>query len=112
MRDHATHRWYTRDREGLNDANFFGKLLLGGAFGQVKLDAQTPAAASLQLATAGYTGLNQTKFAMLVAFPVDVSITKLIGIRVEPGDYVTDFSKTKQNNFRLSVGPVFRFGGK
>jgi hypothetical protein len=89
-----------------------GKLLLGGVFGQVKLDAQTTAAASLQLATAGYTGLNQTKFAMLVAFPVDVSITKLIGIRVEPGDYVTDFSKTKQNNFRLSVGPVFRFGGK
>src|ERR1039457_3112366 len=32
-----------------------GKLLLGGVFGQVKLDAQTPAAASLQLATAGYT---------------------------------------------------------
>ena len=49
---------------------------------------------------------------MLVAFPVDVSITKLIGMRVEPGLYPTDFSKTKQNNFRLSVGPVFRFGGK
>jgi hypothetical protein len=36
----------------------------------------------------------------------------MIGIRVEPGLYLTDFSKTKQNNFRLSVGPVIRFGGK
>lgn len=89
-----------------------GKLLLGGVFGQVNLDAQTPAAAALQLAAAGYSGLNQTKFAMLVAAPVDFSVTKLIGIRVEPGLYLTDFSKTKQSNFRLSVGPVFRFGGK
>ena len=88
------------------------KLLLGGVFGQVNLDKATTGAASLQLATAGYTGLNQTKFAMLVAVPVDVSVTKLIGIRVEPGNYLTDYSKTKQNNFRLSVGPVFRFGGK
>jgi hypothetical protein len=89
-----------------------GKLLLGGVFGQVNLDAQTSAIAAAQLAAAGYSGFNQTKFAMLVSFPVDVSITKLIGIRVEPGSYITDFSKTKQNNFRLSVGPVFRFGGK
>jgi hypothetical protein len=89
-----------------------GKLLLGGVFGQVNLDPQTTPAAALQLAQAGYTGLNQTKFAMLVAFPVDVNVTKLIGIRVEPGNYITDFSKTKQNNFRVSVGPVFRFGGK
>jgi hypothetical protein len=89
-----------------------GKLLLGGVFGQVKLDAQTNAAAAAQLSAAGYTGFNQTKFAMLVAVPVDVGVTKLIGIRVEPGLYLTDFSKTKQSNFRLSVGPVFRFGGK
>jgi hypothetical protein len=89
-----------------------GKLLLGGVFGQVNIDSQTTAAAALQLSAAGYTGLNQTKFAMLVAVPVDVSVTRLIGIRVEPGLYLTDFSKTKQNNFRLSVGPVFRFGGK
>jgi hypothetical protein len=88
------------------------KLLLGGVFGQVNLDPQTSAAAALQLAQAGYTGLNQTKFAMLVAFPVDVNVARRIGIRVEPGLYLTDFSKTKQSNFRLSVGPVFRFGGK
>jgi hypothetical protein len=88
------------------------RLLLGGVFGQVNLDPQTNAAAAAQLSAAGYSGFNQTKFAMLVAFPVDVSVTKLIGIRVEPGNYITDFSKTKQSNLRLSVGPVFRFGGK
>jgi hypothetical protein len=88
------------------------RLLLGGVFGQVNLDPQTNAAAAAQLSAAGYSGFNQTKFAMLVAFPVDVGVTKLIGIRVEPGNYITDFSKTKQSNFRLSVGPVFRFGGK
>jgi hypothetical protein len=89
-----------------------GKLLLGGVFGQVNIDSQTPPAAVLQLSAAGYTGLNQTKFAMLAAVPVDVNVSKMIGIRVEPGLYLTDFSKTKQNNFRLSVGPVIRFGGK
>ena len=89
-----------------------GKFLLGGVFGQVNLDDQTSAAASAQLGAAGYSGFNQTKFAMLVAVPVDISVSKLIGIRVEPGLYLTDFSKTKQSNFRFSVGPVFRFGGK
>jgi len=88
------------------------KLLLGGVFGQVNLDPGTSATAAAQLGAAGYSGFNQTKFAMLVAAPIDVSVTKLIGIRVEPGIYMTDFSKTKQSNFRLSVGPVFRFGGK
>ena len=89
-----------------------GKLLLGGAFAQVNLDKQTSATALAQLAAAGYIGFNQTKFAMLVGVPIDVTVTKLIAIRVEPGDYLTDFSKTKKSNFRISVGPVFRFGGK
>ena len=89
-----------------------GKFLLGGVFGQVNLDKATNAAASAQLAAAGYSGFNQTKFAMLAAVPVDVSVTRLVAIRVEPGLYLTDFSKTKQSNFRLSVGPVFRFGGR
>ena len=64
------------------------------------------------LAAAGYGGFNQTKFAMLVAVPVDFTVTKLIAIRFEPGIYVTDFSKEKQSNFRFSVGPVFRFGAR
>ena len=88
------------------------KILLGGVFGQVRLDKDTSADATAQLATAGYSGLDQTKFAMLIGVPVDASITKLIGIRFEPGLFLTDFSKTKQSNFRFSVGPVFRFGGR
>ncbi|HLK62037.1 MAG TPA: hypothetical protein VKU19_01260 [Bryobacteraceae bacterium] len=87
------------------------KILLGGVFGQVNLDTHTSPAAVQALASAGYGGFNQTKFAMLVAVPVDVTVSKLIAVRVEPGLYVTDFSKQKQSNFRFSVGPVFRFGG-
>ena len=34
-----------------------------------------------------HSGFNQTKFAMLLALPVDYSITRLIGIRFEPGLY-------------------------
>jgi hypothetical protein len=88
------------------------KLLLGGAFGQVNLDSATTPAQTQALGAAGISGFNQTKFAALFAVPVDVTVTKLVGIRVEPGLYLTDFSKTKQSNFRFSVGPVFRFGGR
>lgn len=88
------------------------KLLLGGAFGQVNLDSATTPAQAQALGAAGISGFNQTKFAALFAVPVDVTVTKLIGVRVEPGLYLTDFSKTKQSNFRFSVGPVFRFGGR
>jgi hypothetical protein len=88
------------------------KWLFGGAFGQANLPSQTPPATVQALAQAGYLGFNQTKFAMLVGVPVDLSVSRLIGIRFEPGLYMTDFNKTKQSNFRFSVGPVFRFGGK
>jgi len=88
------------------------KILLGGAFAQARLASGTSDAQVQALATAGYHSFDQTKFAMLIAVPVDVAVTKLIAIRVEPGLYMTDFNATKQGNFRLSVGPVFRFGGK
>jgi hypothetical protein len=88
------------------------KILLGGVFGQVNLDTSTSPAAVQGLASAGYGGFNQTKFAMLVAVPVDISVSKLIAVRFEPGLYVTDFSKERQSNFRFSVGPVFRFGAR
>jgi hypothetical protein len=88
------------------------KILLGGAFAQARLASGTTAAQQNALAAAGYTKFDQTKFAALFAVPVDVSVSKLIAIRVEPGLYMTDFNATKQSNFRLSVGPVFRFGGK
>jgi len=88
------------------------KFLLGCVFGQVNLDTSTSPSAVQALGAAGYGGFNQTKFAMLMSVPVDYTITKVIGIRVEPGLYVTHFSKQSQNNFRFSVGPVFRFGAR
>jgi hypothetical protein len=88
------------------------KVLLGGAFAQARLASGATATQMQTLAAAGYSSFDQTKFAALFAVPVDVSVSKLIAIRVEPGLYLTDFNATKQGNFRLSVGPVFRFGGK
>jgi hypothetical protein len=88
------------------------KLLLGGAFGQAHLPSGESAANTQLLAAAGYTSFNQTKFAALFAVPVDLTITKMIGVRVEPGLYLTDFNKMKQSNFRFSVGPVFRSGAR
>jgi hypothetical protein len=88
------------------------KALLGGAFAQVNLSSFTTNADIQTLTTAGYSGFNQTKFAALFAAPVDVSVSKLIALRFEPGIYMTDFNHTKQANFRMSIGPVFRFGGR
>lgn len=88
------------------------KVLLGGSFAQVRLPSSITDAQQQALAAGGYSGFNQTKFAALFAAPIDVSVTKLVAIRVEPGIYMTDFNQTKQGNFRFSVGPVFRFGSK
>ena len=88
------------------------KWLLGGAFGQANLPANLSPDKVQALANAGYNPFNQTKFAMLFAFPVDYSLSKLVAFRVEPGLFVSDFNKTKESNFRISFGPVFRFGGK
>jgi len=88
------------------------KVLLGGVFGQARLDSSTTAAQAPALAAAGIANFDSTKFAMMVGFPVDVSVTKVIGIRFEPALYRTSFSQEHQSNFRFSVGPVFRFGSK
>jgi hypothetical protein len=92
--------------------NAAGKILLGGVFGQARLDRDSTAAQIAILSAAGYSNFDSTKFAMLIGFPVDVTVTKVLGIRVEPGLYRTSFLNDHQNNFRLSIGPVFRFGGK
>ena len=88
------------------------KILLGGVFGQARLDKNTTAEQAQMLGAAGYSNFDSTKFAMMVGFPVDVTVTKLIGIRVEPAWYRTSFINEHQSNFRLSIGPVFRFGGQ
>jgi hypothetical protein len=86
------------------------KFLLGGVFGQVRLDNSTTPAQTQAISAAGISNFDQTKLALLLAFPVDVSVTKVVGLRVEPGLYRTSFEGGHQNNFRFSVGPVFRFG--
>ena len=86
------------------------KMYVGGAFSKVSLDANTSPAATAQLGGLGYGAFTQTKFAALLAVPVDVAVTKMIAIRVEPGLYLTNFNESGQGNFRISVGPVFRFG--
>ena len=53
---------------------------------------------------------SQTRFALMLGVGVDVGITKHVGFRIEPGLYRTSFSQENQNNFRISFGPVFRFG--
>ena len=88
------------------------RLLVGGVFGQVNLASSTTAAQVNALGAAGYGGFNQTKFAALFAVPVDFSVSRLLAIRVEPGIYLTNFNQAGQGNFRVSIGPVFRFGGK
>ena len=88
------------------------KILLGGVFGQVNLNSSTTGPQQQALLTEGYQGFSQTKIASLFAVPVDVTVTKLVAIRFEPGLYITGFNKATQSNFRFSVGPVFRFGGK
>jgi len=88
------------------------KILLGGVFGQARLDSSTTPAQTQALTAAGISNFDQTKFALLLSFPVDVSVTKLIAIRAEPGFYRTSFNQDHQGNFRFTVGPVFRFGGK
>jgi hypothetical protein len=88
------------------------KVLLGGAFGQANLPSTESAANTQALAAAGYSGFNQTKFAALFAVPVDFTVSRHLGIRVEPGIYLTDYNKTTQSNFRLSIGPVFRLGAR
>jgi len=86
------------------------RLMVGGVFGQVNLPSTATPAATSQLGAVNYLGFNQTKFAALFAVPVDISVSRLIAIRVEPGLYLTNFNQSGQGNFRISVGPVFRFG--
>ena len=96
------------------------KFMLGGVFGQANLPSGMSASDSLALSNAGYSGFNETKFAMMLAVPVDVSVTRLVGLRIQPGFYMTGFAplasggsvaaNQQQWNFRVSVGPVFRLG--
>ena len=95
--------------------------LVGGVFGQANLPSTESAANAQALSTAGYNPSNETKFAMMFSVPVDVSLSRLVALRFEPGLYMTGFAplagggsvaaNQHQWNFRFMIGPVFRFGG-
>lgn len=96
------------------------KFMVGGVFGQSNLAANLSTTNIEALANAGYNVFNETKFAMMMAVPLDISVNRLLGIRIEPGVYMTGFAplagggnvyaNQQQWNFRVSVGPVFRVG--
>ncbi len=75
--------------------NASSRTLLGGVQGQVFQPGSVE---------------SQTRFAVMLGASVDFTVTKMIGLRVEPALYRTSFSGENQNNFRISIGPVFRFG--
>ncbi len=56
--------------------------------------------------------LDDTTFAALFGSNFDVNLSKKVAIRFSPGIYLTQFNGETQRNFRFSVGPVFRFGGR
>lgn len=87
------------------------RILLGGVFGQVTIPASATPTQVNALGTVNYGAFNQTKFAAFFSVPVDISISRLVAIRVEPGLFLTNFNAAAQDNFRLTIGPVFRFGG-
>jgi opacity protein-like surface antigen len=58
-------------------------------------------------------GFSENAFAFALGGGVDWNIHKRWGWRVVQADYLgTHFASYTQNNFRLSTGLVFRFGGK
>ena len=63
----------------------------------------------------GFTGFSDNAFGMALGGGADVSVTKMIGIRVGQIDYIMSNHDTglgHQNNFRFSTGLLFSFGGK
>jgi hypothetical protein len=71
------------------------KTLLGGVQGQVFQPGSME---------------SQTRFAVMLGGNVDFAINRILAIRVEPALYRTSFDHQNQNAFRISFGPVLRFG--
>jgi len=55
---------------------------------------------------------SSTGFATALGGGLDYNVTHRLGWRVQVDYLQTRFFSTTQNDFRLSTGPVFRFGGK
>ena len=87
------HHWF--DETKLGDFDAYIKTLLGGTQGQVMLPASTA---------------SETRFTVMLGGSVDVGVNKWLAFRIEPGLFRTSFASENQNAFRISFGPVFRFG--
>jgi opacity protein-like surface antigen len=78
----------------------FGEVLLGGAH--------------IRGMTVGFSGSgSDTAFAMAIGGGADYKWKPSVAIRFIQADYLySRLGGTKQNNFRLQAGVVFRFGGR
>jgi len=78
----------------------FGEVLLGGA--------------NIHGQTVGFSGSGtDSSFAMAIGGGADYKLKPSVAIRFIQADYLyTRLGGTNQNNFRLQVGVVFRFGGR
>ena len=57
--------------------------------------------------------INEQTLAALFGGNFDVHLSRKISLRFAPGVYITQFGTNQtQTNFRFSIGPVFRFGGR
>jgi len=54
--------------------------------------------------------LSNNAFAMALGGGADINVTSRFAWRVQPDYLQTDFLHQTQKNFRISTGPVFRFG--
>jgi opacity protein-like surface antigen len=93
---------------GSHDYNFlFGPTLFH------RMDTITPFAHVLFGAShAGASGFSDTAFAWAIGGGVDWNMKPNLAVRVGQIDYLaTHFANLTQNDFRYSVGVVFRFGG-
>ncbi len=55
-------------------------------------------------------GISSTNFAFLVGGGVDIALSHRFAVRIQPDYLKTEILGRKQNNFRASMGLVFRFG--
>lgn len=59
-----------------------------------------------------YNNANRNSFAALIGSNFDVNLSRHVALRFSPGMYLTQYGSGTERNFRISVGPVFRFGGR
>lgn len=77
----------------------FAHALFGGAHIKEDMGSFPPA-----------SSVSSTNFAFMVGGGVDIPLSHRFALRIQPDYLKTEILSRKQNNFRLSTGPVFRLG--